>query len=156
MEKEQRKLTTRQHRLRDWLEANFESGRFFSIEEIVRGVVDSEGEPYYTLNTNPKVHDKCACLSADVRAINWCIVDRYKIIIKDDKGGCKLAENASEFNDWYEEQKTKLETKYKYLNNLKFKAQRDGIIPVVNQADRALDIEEMKPVEVFKRENDNQ
>ena len=71
------RLTTRQHRLRDWLEYNFVPGRFFSIEEICKANLG------YVLNTNPRIHDKCAALGADVRAINWQIADRYKIIIKD-------------------------------------------------------------------------
>ena len=151
-QKEQKGLTTRQHRLRDWLENNFVSGQYFSIEEIVTGVVDKDGNPYYKLNTNAKVHDKCASLSADVRAINWCITERYKIIIKNKDGGCKLAENETEFNNWVDEQKKKLETRYKYLNNLVYKASRDGIMPIINQADRVIEDEELKPIEVYKRD----
>lgn len=148
----QKGLTTRQHRLRDWLETSFVSGQFFSIEEVVNGVVDKDGNPYYKLNNNPKVHDKCATLSADVRAINWCLTERYKIIIKNKEGGIKLAENEQEFNNWYDEQKKKLETRYQYLNNLKYKASREGMIPYINQADRVLDPDEMTPIEVFKRD----
>lgn len=151
-ETKQKGLTTRQHRLRDWLEASFVSGKYFSIEEIVTGVVDKEGKPYYTLNTNAKVHDKCASLSADIRAINWCVTERYKIIIKDKSGGCKLAENEQEFKEWYDAQKKKLETRYQYLNNLIYKASREDTIPFINQADRVLTPEEMSPVEVFKRD----
>ena len=60
------KMTTRQHALKNWLDENFVSGKFFTIEEVVVGVVDSEGKPYYTLNKNPKKHDKCIALSNDV------------------------------------------------------------------------------------------
>ena len=148
----QKGLTTRQHRLRDWLETSFVSGQYFSIEEVIAGVVDKDGNPYYKLNTNAKVHDKCASLSADVRAINWCIIERYKIIIKNKEGGIKLAENETEFNNWVDEQKKRLETRYQYLNNLVYKASRDGIIPIINQKDRVLDPEEMTPIDVYKRD----
>lgn len=139
------KLTTRQHRLRDWLEDNFIPGRFFSIEEICAAGLG------YTLNTNLRVHDKCAALGADVRAINWQIADRYKIIIKDSKGGCKLAESKKEVDDWIQSEKDKLEKKYQYLNTIKWKEERDGTVPVVNLKDRALTPEETKEVEVYKK-----
>ena len=64
-------LATRQHRLKDFLEDNFVSGKFFTIEEIVENFKDHEGQPYYKLNTNPYTHDKCISLANDVKALNW-------------------------------------------------------------------------------------
>lgn len=148
---EDSKLTTRQHRLRDWLEDNFISGKYFSIEEIVAGVKDKEGRPFYTLNKDPYKHDKCIALSNDVRAINWCDTDRYKIIIKDSKGGCKLVESEEEFEIWRKKELAKIEPKYQYLNNLKWKAAREDTCPVVNLNNRALTPDEVKPVDVFMR-----
>ena len=66
-------LTTRQHRLVDYLKDNFQSGRFFTIEELCAA------ELGYSLNTNPKIHDKCVALGSDVRAINWAI-DRKSVV----------------------------------------------------------------------------
>ena len=144
-------LVARQHALVDWLKEHFISGRYYSIEEIVENVRDNEGNPYYTLNTNPYNHDKCVALSNDVRTINWTITDRYHIIIKDNKGGVKLCESKTEFDTWKKEQLEPLETKWKYLNNLEWKADRDNTMPIVNLNNRALDIDEMKVVEVFKQ-----
>ena len=144
-EETQDKLTPRQHRLRNWLTANFESGRFFTIEEICAADIG------YTLNTNPKTHDKCIALSQDIRTINWNICERYKIIIKNSKGSCKLAESEQEFNEWRNAELEKVTKKYQYLNNLKWKAERDGTVPVINQAGRALKPEETKVVEVYQK-----
>lgn len=138
------KLTPRQHALRNYLDNNFESGKYFSIEEICNAGLG------YELNTNPKSHDKCIALSNDVKAINWCVTERYKIIIKNKKGGVKLCESEEEFNNWRDNELKKLERKYQYLNTLKYKEQRDGTTPFINQAGRVLDIDEIKPVEVFK------
>lgn len=139
-------LTTRQHRLVDYLEENFVSGKYFSIEELCNANLG------YVLNTNPRVHDKCASLGADIRAINWAIASRYSIIIKDKKGGCKLAENKTEFDTWKNEEKAKIDKKYQYLNNLEYKANRDGTMPIVNLNDRALEDNELDFVDVFKGE----
>ena len=139
-------LTTRQHRLVDYLKDNFVSGKYFSIDVLCSANLG------YVLNTNPKVHDKCAMLGSDIRAINWAIAERYSIIIKDKKGGCKLAESEQEFNAWREDEKAKIDRKYQYLNNLKYKADRDGTVPIVNLNDRVLDLEEIKEVEVYKHE----
>ena len=141
---ETKKLTPRQHRLRNYLEEHFESGKFFSIEELCNAGLG------YELNTNPKTHDKCIALANDIKAINWCITERYKIIIKNKKGGCKLAENEQEFNEWREAELKKVQKKYAYLNNLVYKESRDGTIPLINQAGRVLEADEMKPVEVYK------
>lgn len=142
---EEDKLTPRQHRLRNWLTYHFESGRYFTIEEICNADIG------YTLNTNPKTHDKCIALANDIKAINWNICERYKIIIKDNKGSCKLAESETEFNAWRDAELAKVEKKYQYLNNLKWKAARDGTVPVVNQANRALKPEETTVVEVYQK-----
>ena len=72
-------LTSRQHRLVDYLKDNFVSGKWFTIEELCSANLG------YILNTNPRVHDKCASLGADIRAINWAIASRYSIIINCNK-----------------------------------------------------------------------
>lgn len=140
-------LTTRQHRLVDYLKNNFESGRFFTIEELCGADLG------YVLNTNPKIHDKCVALGNDIRAINWAIGDRYSIIIKDSKGGAKLCESQKEFDDWRDYEKSKLEAKYQYLNNLKYKAEQHDTLPLLNLNERALEDNEYAFVEVFKGEN---
>lgn len=139
-------LTSRQHRLVDYLKDNFVSGKYFTIEELCNANLG------YTLNTNPRIHDKCAMLSSDIRAINWAIAQRYSIIIKNKQGGCKIAESEKEFNAWKDEEKAKVEKKYQYLNNLQFKANRDGTMPIINLNDRALNENELEFVEVFKGE----
>lgn len=139
-------LSSRQHRLVDYLKDNFISGKYFSIEEICAA------ELGYVLNTNPKIHDKCAMLSSDIRAINWTIAQRYSIIIKDKLGGCKLCESKEEFENWKNIEKAKVEKKYQYLNTLEYKVDRDGTCPIVNLNDRALSVDEVEEVEVFKHE----
>lgn len=139
-------LTTRQHRLVDYLEKHFKSGYYFSIEELCASGLG------YELNTNPKIHDKCASLGNDIRQINWRIGSRYSIIVKDKKGGCKLCESKEEFEEWKESEMKPLITKIKYLNNLEYKASYDSRVVMVNLNDRALDIDEMKVVEVYKHE----
>lgn len=141
-----RGLTTRQHRLKDWLEEHFESGRYFTIEEICRAGLG------YELNTNPYNHDKCIALGSDVRDINWLAgYKRYIPIIKDNKGSIKLAESKQEVNDYIEKEKRKEEKHYQYYNHLASLSQMDGFIPFINLNNRALEDKEIKPVEVFKR-----
>ena len=144
-------LVDRQHRLLDFLKNNFISGRYYTIEELVDRVVDSEGKPYYKLNTNPYIHDKCSVLSSDIRAINWSITDRYHIIIKDTKGSAKLVESEQEFNEWVEKEKAPLIKKLGYLSNLKWKEDREGTMPMVNLANRTLDSDELDFIEVNAR-----
>jgi len=143
-------LNTRQWRLKDWLEKNHISGKYWSIEEIVENVKFTNGENCYRLNTNPHIHDKCAALGADVKAINWDCEEGQKIIIKDRYGGVKLAETEYEFNEWRLQQLDKLEKSYKYLNNLKWKAKRDGTMPILNQALNPVDPNKnLKPIECY-------
>ena len=139
-------LNSRQHRLVDWLKDNFVSGRYYTIEEIC------DAELGYVLNKNPRIHDKCTTLSADIRAINWAIAQRYSIIIKDEKGSCKLAESKAEFDTWKQKEKDKVEKKYQYLNNLEYKADRDGTMPIINLNNRALEDDELEFVNVYKGE----
>ena len=146
-------LTPRQHALKRFLEENFVSGKYFTIEEIVELVRDSNGNPYYTLNTNPRTHDKCVALGADIKKINWSIREHYVPIIKDAKGSCKLAESKEEFDSWRNAELEKVEKKYQYLNQLKWKVERDGTVPVVNLNDRALTPEETKVVECYAKTN---
>lgn len=127
-------LTTRQHRLKDFLKDNFISGRYFSIEEMVEGVRYTDGTQCYKLNTDPKCHDKCIELGNDIRTINWELTDGWKIIIKNAQGGAKLAENREEFDAWWNKQHDAIETKYQYLNTLKSKADLDNSIPLYKQS----------------------
>ena len=137
-------LSTRQHRLLDYLQDNFQKGKYFTIEELCQANLG------YTLNTNPRVHDKCAMLGSDIRTINWKIGYRYSIIVKDKKGSAKICESKQEFDEWRDEEKARIDKKYQYLNNLQYKASFDGTTPLVNLNDRALDIDEIEPVSVFK------
>ena len=137
-------LTPRQHRLINYLENNFEHGKFFSIEQICSADLG------YELNTNPKTHDKCVSLGNDIRQINWKIGHRYSIIVKDKKGSCKLCESQEEFEEWKQSELAPLERKWKYLNNLSYKASWHGTAPLINLNDRALDINEIEFVDVFK------
>lgn len=137
-------LTPRQHRLIDYLEENFESGKFFSIESLCNADLG------YELNTNPKSHDKCIALGNDIRQINWKIGHRYSIIVKDKKGGCKLCESQTEFDDWKDSEKKPLERKWEYLNNLTYKARLHDTAPFINLKNRALEENEIEFVDVFK------
>ena len=139
-------LTSRQHRLKDYLRDNFVSGKYFSIEEICQAGLG------YTLNTDPKKHDKCVALSNDCRAINWNITERYIPIIKDKKGGCKLAENKEEVDEFIKKQREQIETKCQYLNTLESKIERDGYAVFINQANRVLEEDEIKPIEAYANE----
>jgi len=127
-------LTTREWVLKNWLEHHFISGRYWSIEEICDLVKDRDGNNAYKLNTDPYKHDKCIELSNDVREINWSVEEGYKIIVKDSKGGIKLCESREEFDTWRNNELAKIEPKWKFLNNLKWKAERDGTVPIYNQA----------------------
>ena len=139
-------LTSRQHRLIDFLEDNFKSGKYFSIEEICHSGLG------YELNTNPYTHDKCVALGNDIRQINWKIGFRYSIIVKDKKGGCKVCESKEELETWREEEKKPLITKLEYLNNLEYKASFHDQVVLINLNDRALSEEEYEFVNVFKGE----
>ena len=75
----QGKLSSRCWALKRFLEEHFVSGRYWSIEEIVESVRDSQGNKWYKLNTNPYVHDKCVALGSDIKEINWnCNYGIYK------------------------------------------------------------------------------
>lgn len=147
------KLTPRQWSLKRFLEDNFKSGYYFSIEELVENVRDTNGLPYYKLNKNPYTHDKCVALGSDIKAINWNCNQGYKIIIKNEKGGAKLCESEEELNAWRDAELKKVEKKYQYLNNLKWKADRDGTMPILNQ--NLKPVEELKVVDVYKQEEDD-
>ena len=139
-------LTTRQHRLIDYLEYHFEKGKYFSIEELCKSGLG------YELNSDPYSHDKCVALGNDIRQINWKIGARYSIIVKDKKGGCKLCESSKELETWREEEKKPLIRKLEYLNNLEYKASFHDQVLLVNLNDRALTEEEYEPTKVFKGE----
>lgn len=145
------KLTTEHHILKNWLEANFESGRYFTIEEIVKNVKHSDGTPIFILNTNPRKHDKCIKLATIVKELNWATnVERYIPIIKNSKGSIKLAENEDELKGFIAELKNKVENANKYANHLQSLIDLQDTIPFINQANRALEENEMKPIEVYK------
>ena len=137
-------LTPRQHRLIDYLEKYFENNKYFSIESICNANLG------YELNTNPRTHDKCIALGNDIRQINWKIGHRYSIIVKDKKGGCKLCESQQEFDEWKQSELAPLERKWKYLNNLSYKASWHDTAPLINLNDRALDTDEIEFIDVFK------
>lgn len=139
-------INTRQWILKMWLESHQVKGKFFSIEEICEQVTYN-GEHLYTLNKNPRIHDKCLQLSDDVREINWNCVDGYKIIIKDSKGGIKLCESQEEFDSWYNDEMATIEIKYQYLNTIKQKAKWDGVVPLINKANNP--VKDYKPIDVF-------
>lgn len=141
------RLETRQWRLKDYLDRHRGEG-FITIEQICADMPE-----WYKLNHNPYNHDKCAVLSNDVRAINWSVEDGYQIIIKDSKGSIKYAETEDEFKNWLTFEKAKVETKYQYLNNLVWKGKQDGLIPVINKANNPVDLEDLKPINVFKGGN---
>lgn len=151
--KRQKGLNTRQHRLKDWLNDNFVSGKFFSIEEVVKGMVDKDGNPYYKLNKNPHKHDKCLLLSQDVRRINFNITDRYIPIIKDKDGGIKLAENEQEVKTFVGRLQKQVENQCKYYNTIIYKSKLDGTVPLFTLAGRVLTQDELKPVDAYKRED---
>lgn len=140
----QKNLTPRQHRLVDYLKDNFQKDRYFTIEELCAADLG------YELNKNPRTHDKCVALGNDIRQINWAIGNRYSIIVKDKKGSAKLCESKEEFEEWKQGEKDKLERKYKYLNNLEYKASWDDTAPIINLNNRALSVEEVEIVDVFK------
>lgn len=139
-----REPTSRQHRLKDWLKANFVKGKFFTIEEICNAGLG------YELNTNPRIHDKCIELSNDVKELNWLAgYHKYIPIIKNSKGSIKLAESKEELETYAESEKAKVENKYQYANHLESLAQLDGTCPFMNQVDRVLESEEIKPISIF-------
>lgn len=148
----QKQLFTRQHRLKDWLEEHHISGRFWKIEEICKYVRDDEGNPYYILNKNPKVHDKCIALSNDVKDLNWHTGrERYIPIIKDKKGSIKLCENRTELETYVTSEKARIENAYKYYNHLQGLVELADTIPFINQANRVLKDSEIKPIEVYAK-----
>lgn len=148
----QKQLETRQHRLKDFLEKHFISGKYWTIEEIVENVRDSEGNPYYILNTNPRVHDRCIALANDVKELNWHTNrERYIPIIKDKKGSIKLAENKKELETYIANEKARIENTYKYYNHLNSLIELDGTTPFINLADRVLEEKEIKPIEVYAK-----
>lgn len=140
------KLTTRCHSLKNYLEANFVSGKYFTIKEICEANIG------YTYNTNPYCHDRCIALSQDVKALNWATnVERYIPIIKDKKGSIKLCETREELEAFVESEKKKVEKANEYANHLKSLIQVDGTLPFINLASRVLTESEIKPVEVYAK-----
>lgn len=146
--KEQQGINTRQWVLKMWLEKNQVKGHFFSIEEIVESVTYC-GEHLYELNTNPKIHDKCLLLSQDVNAINDSVVNGYKIIIKDSKGGIKLCESKDEFDRWYYAVTHPLFKILKRMNLLKWKTEWQDTMPIVNKAGNAVKEKDLSFIDVF-------
>lgn len=148
--KRERVLNTRQKELRKWLDDNFVSGKFFSIEEIVKDFKDEEGKPYYELNHNPKKHDRCLLLANDIKAINRLQKENFIPIVKDNKGGCKLAENKEEVKEFIEVLRAEAKNKAIYCNTIISKTNMQDMIPFIDFADRVLAPDEVKPVNVYK------
>lgn len=146
-------LTPRQWALKRFLEYNFVAGRFFTIEEICENVYLPNGCRAYELNTNPRIHDKCIALSNDVREINWNVVEGYKILVKDKKGGVKLCETRKEFEEWRENELKPLDRKWKYLNNLVWKRDEDGKAPLFKK--NLTPNEDNEIISVFDFSDDN-
>lgn len=147
---EQKGLTTRQHRLKNFLKDNFISGKFFSIREICENVKYSSGEHCYKYDDSITTHDHCVELGNDVRAINACLVDGWKLIIKDKKGGVKLAENEQEFKTWWNAEAKKVDDKKIKLNMMLSKAQEDGIMPIINKANNPVDTtKDLTPIDAY-------
>lgn len=132
-------IECRRFELISYLRAHFAPGKFITIEEICANVTyissfSGDGphlSPFYKFNTNPYIHDKCAVLGEDIRAINW---DRnsknHFIIIRNSSGDVKLCESNEEFENWRKKELEPIERKCKYLNSLKSKANADGTIPL--------------------------
>lgn len=146
-------LTSRQRALKRFLENNAIPGKYWSIEEICEYVYLPNGCRAYELNTNPRKHDKCIALSNDVREINWNVFEGYKILVKDKKGGVKLCETRQEFEEWRTNELKPLEKKWKYLNNLVWKKNLDGIVPLINKANNPNT--ECKVISVFDYDDDS-
>ena len=90
----------------------------------------------------------------DVRVINWNTNNGYKIIIKDEKGGIKLAESKEEFDQWYDREYSKIEKAYQYLNTIKSKTSWDGVMPIINKANHP--VKNYEFVDVFFSSIDTQ
>lgn len=148
-EKKTKPLSTRCKALRKWLEDNFVSGKFFTIEEVVEGVKDDEGKPYYELNANLRIHDKCFALSKDIKEINRKQIENFIPIIKDNKGSCKLAENKEELTEFIEDIRAEAKNKAVYCNMIISKTNMQDTIPLLDINDKVIEVEDMKPVNVF-------
>ena len=151
-EKKQTKLDSLSHRLKDWLEANFQSGKWWTIEEVVDQFRDSEGNPYLKINHNPKIHDKCVELGYLVKKLNWRVgTQRFIPILKNRQGSIKLCESKEELEAYVKVEMKRIEKTYQYYNHLKGLAELDGTIPFINQANRVLENDELVPVEVYQK-----
>lgn len=134
------RIHSRREMLIAYLMRHFEPGKFITIEEICANVTDCVvvgGDedvrwiPFYQLNKNPYIHDKCVTLGADIRAINWgALSNNHFIIIRNSSGDVKLCESNEEFENWRKKELEPIERKCKYLNSLKSKANADGTIPL--------------------------
>jgi hypothetical protein len=142
-----KKLDSRQHGLKNYLERNFEKGRWFTVEELCGADLG------YTLNTNPRTHHKCIAIWNDVKQLNWKTnVERYIPIITNERGEIKLCENEQELKDLIAKEEKKLEKASQYKNHLKSLIQIDGTCPCINLANRVLDIDEITPIDVYKKD----
>ena len=141
-------LNTRQHRLKNWLEENYISGKWFTIEEICKANIG------YVLNTNPHIHDKCLDLSRDVKALNWATnVERYIPIIKNTKGSIKLCESEEELKDFVAKEKKKVENANKYANHLQSLISVEGTCPFINLSNNAIELSKIKPIDIYQKDN---
>ena len=145
-------LTPRQWALKRFLEDNYIPGRFWSIEEICECVYMPNGIRAYQYNTNPRIHDKCVALSNDVREINWSVIEGYKILVKDKKGGVKICETRKEFEEWRENELKPLDRKWKYLNTLVWKKNEDETVPLFKKSLAPNDA--FEPISVFYHDDE--
>ena len=147
------KLNNRRQSLKNWLIKNFESGKWFTIEEICHNVVDSNGVAWYEYNTDPYKHDKCIALANDVKELNWKAgVERRIPIIKDKRGAIKLAENKAELELFIQDEKRKVEKANMYANHLSSLIELDGTCPFINQENRVLLLDEIEPIDIYKKD----
>lgn len=88
------KLTTRQWKTYNAIKEATEKGKTISRRELYLLQPDQ-----YEWHDNPRTHDQCVAIRYDVNAINDS-EEIEKIVVYDEKGNFKLAENAEEAYDF--------------------------------------------------------
>lgn len=141
-------LNTRQFILKYWLKQNSKPGHWFTIEEIVENC-KYKNEPLYMLNKNPRIHDKCVQLASDINDINDSEVDGYKILIKNEKGSVKFAENEQELLNYIVSIETPALKILKRCWTLRRKAKLDGTMPIINKADNAIKDKDLEFISAY-------
>lgn len=147
-------ISARRSALLDYLRSCFVPGVYISIMDICTNVVihdpdtDEDFHPY-KFNFNPYIHDHCAVLGSDIRAIDWGALNgTHEIIIRDSRGYVKLCESMEEFIQWRDRELVPLVKKYKFLSTLKNRAKLDGTVPMFTfDSDSVVDNDD--PIVVF-------